>query len=199
MHLSSRQNKNRTYKNYNSKSIKKGKDTRAHRSLRQLPKLEWVLDSTLDSRQGFACASTTKPEPLQVENYKYSVVCSKIYRKDPYIEVEGSFYWLNRVSLEVMDGWAAIHMVGQPLLLISTDFRILDTLVDRLRSVATKSQPEPTQSVVGRPALVPLWLVVWPHVVYVSQTFMWWHYLWWNFKCSCNFLKCSNLVPMFLK
>jgi hypothetical protein len=26
MHLSSRQNKNRTYKNYNSKSIKKGKE-----------------------------------------------------------------------------------------------------------------------------------------------------------------------------
>jgi hypothetical protein len=28
MHLSSRQNKNRTYKNYDSKSIRKGKDTR---------------------------------------------------------------------------------------------------------------------------------------------------------------------------
>jgi hypothetical protein len=32
-------------------------------------------DSTLDSQQGFAYASTTKPEPLQVENYKMSVVC----------------------------------------------------------------------------------------------------------------------------
>jgi hypothetical protein len=40
MHLSSRQNKNITYKNYNSKSKKKGKDTRAHRSPRLLPELE---------------------------------------------------------------------------------------------------------------------------------------------------------------
>jgi hypothetical protein len=55
-------------------SLKKGKDTRAHRSLRLLPELERRLDSTLDSRQGFACASTTKLEPLQVENYKKSVV-----------------------------------------------------------------------------------------------------------------------------
>jgi hypothetical protein len=33
------------------------------------------LDSTLDSQQVYACASTTKSEPLQVENYKKSVVC----------------------------------------------------------------------------------------------------------------------------
>jgi hypothetical protein len=50
-------------------------DTRAHRSPRLVSELERRLDSTLDSRQGFAYASTTKPEPLQVENYKYSVVC----------------------------------------------------------------------------------------------------------------------------
>jgi hypothetical protein len=31
------------------KSIKKGKDTRVHRSPRQLPDLERMLDSTLDS------------------------------------------------------------------------------------------------------------------------------------------------------
>jgi hypothetical protein len=43
-----RQNKNITYKNYDSKSIKKGKDTRAHRSLRLLPELERRLDSTLN-------------------------------------------------------------------------------------------------------------------------------------------------------
>jgi hypothetical protein len=55
--------------------MKKGKDTRAHRSPRLLPELERRLDSTLDSEQGFTCASTTKLEPLQVENYKKSVVC----------------------------------------------------------------------------------------------------------------------------
>jgi hypothetical protein len=32
--------------------------------------LERMLNSTLDSRQGFAYATTTKPKPLQVENYK---------------------------------------------------------------------------------------------------------------------------------
>jgi hypothetical protein len=74
-----------------------------------------------------------------------------------------------------MDGRVAIHVAGRPLLPVSTDLRTLDTLVDCLRSVATKSRPEPTQSVVGqpwgwarRPALEPLWLVVWPHVVYMS-------------------------------
>jgi hypothetical protein len=50
--------------------MKKGKDTRAHRSLRLLSELERRLDSTLDSLQGFACATTTKSKPLQVENYK---------------------------------------------------------------------------------------------------------------------------------
>jgi hypothetical protein len=75
-----------------TQSLKKGKDTTAHRSLRLLPELERRLDSTLDSRQGFAYASTTKPEPLQAENYKYSVVCFEFYRENPYIEMEGSFH-----------------------------------------------------------------------------------------------------------
>jgi hypothetical protein len=51
-----------------------------------------------------------------------------------------------------MDGRMAIHVADRPLLPVSTDFLTLDTLVDRLRSVATKSQPELTQSVAGRPA-----------------------------------------------
>jgi hypothetical protein len=76
MHTSkSRQNKNRTYKNYNSKSTKKGKDTRAHRSLRLLPELERRLDLTLDSRHDLTYTSTTKSKTLQVESYKTSVVC----------------------------------------------------------------------------------------------------------------------------
>jgi hypothetical protein len=54
-------------------------------------------------------------------------------------------------------------MVGWPLLPVSTDFRPWDSLVNRLSSVAIKSWPEPTESVVGWPrgwagqsALVPL-------------------------------------------
>jgi hypothetical protein len=45
------------------------------RSPRLLPELERRLDSTLDFQQGFSCATSTKPEPLQVENNKMSVVC----------------------------------------------------------------------------------------------------------------------------
>jgi hypothetical protein len=86
-----------------------------------------------------------------VENYKYSVGCSKFYCENPYVEVEGSFHRLNLVGLELMDGWAAIHVAGWPLLLVSTDFQTLDTLVSCLRSVAAKSRPEPTQSVADRP------------------------------------------------
>jgi hypothetical protein len=65
-----------------------------------------------------------------VENYKYSVVCSEFYRENPYTEVEGSFHRLNNVSLELMDGRAAIHVAGRPLLLIFTDFRTWDTLIN---------------------------------------------------------------------
>jgi hypothetical protein len=132
-------------------------------------------------------------------------VC-ELYHEDHYIEVEGSFHRPNWVSLEVMDGLVAIHVSRQPLLPVSTDFQTWKTLVNRLRSIALKSRPEQTRSVAARPrgwagrlALMPLWLVVWPHVVYMSQTFLWWYYLWWNSKSSCNFLKCSNLAPMFLK
>jgi hypothetical protein len=45
----------------------------------------------------------------------------EFYREDPYIEDEGSFHQLNWVSLEVMDGWEAIHVASQPLLLVSTN------------------------------------------------------------------------------
>jgi hypothetical protein len=65
----------KTKQELNSKSIKKGKDTRAHRSLRLLQELEQKLNSTHDNRQGFTCGSTTKLELLQVENYKKSEGC----------------------------------------------------------------------------------------------------------------------------
>jgi hypothetical protein len=90
--------------------------------LRQLPELERRLDSTLGSRQGFTYDSTTKLEHLQVENYKYSVVCFEFYHKNLYIEVEGSFHQLNLVGMELMDGRAAIHMAGWPLFPVSIDF-----------------------------------------------------------------------------
>jgi hypothetical protein len=54
-----------------------------------------------------------------------------------------------------MVGRAAIHVAVRPLLLVPTDFQTWDTLVNQLRSVAVKCQPEPTQSMAGQPALVP--------------------------------------------
>jgi hypothetical protein len=64
-----------------------------------------------------------------------------------------------------MDGRAAIHVAGQPLLLVSTDLQTWNTLVNELRCIVIKSQPKPTQSVADQLALVPLLLVVWPHMV----------------------------------
>jgi hypothetical protein len=58
--------------------------------------------------------------------------------------------------LEVINGWAGIHVAGWPLLLVSTDFGSWDTLVNRLRSIAVKSRPKPTQSVASQLALVLL-------------------------------------------
>jgi hypothetical protein len=52
------------------KVYKYGKDTRAHRSLKLFSELKRMLDSTLNSWQGFICATTTKLKSLQVENYK---------------------------------------------------------------------------------------------------------------------------------
>jgi hypothetical protein len=51
-----------------------------------------------------------------------------------------------------MDGWAAIHVAGRPLLPISTDSRAWDTLVNRRMNIAAKSMPEPAQIVAGRPS-----------------------------------------------
>jgi hypothetical protein len=62
-----------------------------------------------------------------------------------------------------MDGRAAIHMAGRPLLPVPIDSQAWDTLVNRRMNIAAKSRLEPTQSVVGhprgwasRPALEPL-------------------------------------------
>jgi hypothetical protein len=50
-----------------------------------------------------------------------------------------------------MDHQAAIRVAGRPLLLLSTDSRAQDTLVNQRVNVAAKFRPELTQSVAGRP------------------------------------------------
>jgi hypothetical protein len=95
-------------------------------------------------------ATTLRIGTLQVESPKCGVF-PEFYCEDAYIELKGSFHWLIRVGLEVMDDRSAIDEAGRPLLSVSTDFRTLDTLANWLTSVAIKSQPEPTQSVAGWP------------------------------------------------
>jgi hypothetical protein len=121
--VSSRQNKNKTYTTYNSKSIKKGKDKRAHRSPRLLPELERRVDSTLNSRQGFTCTSITKLEPLQVENYKYSVVCWIPLTRGVFLGVPGAVTNLIKsVICQVLAGRPS-HMAGRASSTASTDSR----------------------------------------------------------------------------
>jgi hypothetical protein len=96
-------------------------------------------------------------------------VCVDFHHEEPFIEVEGSLYQLNQVGLEEMDGWAAIHMAGRPLLLGSTDFQRWIPLVKQCSSVTIKSRAELTQRLAGRArgwagwlTPRPTWPGVWP-------------------------------------
>jgi hypothetical protein len=103
--------------NYDLKSIKKGKDTRAHQPPRLLLKLKRRLDSTPDSRQGFAYASTTKPEPLQVENYKKSVVYMNSISREVFIGVTGAITELMKsITCQVLAGrpWSVASIDSRP-------------------------------------------------------------------------------------
>jgi hypothetical protein len=102
-------------------SIKKGKDTRAHQSLRLLLELERRLNSTLESRQGFACGNTTKPEPLQGENYKMSVVCD-FHHEGVFVGVNGNSTDLERSVWSQVEAERPSHMAGRLGGLTSTDF-----------------------------------------------------------------------------
>jgi hypothetical protein len=142
---------------------------------------------------------------LQVDSPKGGV-CVNFHHEGPFIEVEGSQYRLNQVSLEEMDGPASIHVAGRPLLPRSTDFQCWIPLVNRRRNVTVKSQAEPTQRLAnwargwaGRPAPGPTWPRVWPHLFYVSHTPLWSWWFWhWSISL-CHPLKYSNLVPKFLR
>jgi hypothetical protein len=94
--------------------MKKGKDTRAHRSLRLLPKLEQMLDLTLDSRQGFPSATTSKLKPLQVQNYQVVCVALISTGRGVFIGVQGGVTNLVKsVTHQVVAGRPS-HMDGRP-------------------------------------------------------------------------------------
>jgi hypothetical protein len=97
-------------------------------------------------------------------------VCVNFCHEEPFIDAEGSQYRLNQVSLEEMDGWAAIHVVGRAALPGSTDFQRWIPLVNPCRNVAVKAWAKPTQRLAGRTAPGPTWPGVWPRLVYVSNT-----------------------------
>jgi hypothetical protein len=74
--------------------------------------LKQRLDSTLNFRQGFSCATTTKLEPLQVANYKMRVV-STFTMRGVFIGVNGTSTNLERsVSRQVVAGGQATWSAG---------------------------------------------------------------------------------------
>jgi hypothetical protein len=109
MHLSSRQNKNRTYKNYNSKYIKKGKDISVHRSLRLLLDLERRLNSTSDR---------ASPALLLLNRNLYKwratsiVWCIEFHRQGVFIGVPGAVTNLIKSVIHQVLAGRPSHMAG---------------------------------------------------------------------------------------
>jgi hypothetical protein len=126
------------------------------------------------------------------------VVCSHFHHRGVFVWLWGSLYGLNQVGLEEMDGRAAIHMAGWPFLPGSADFQHWIPLVNQHSNVTVMSRAELTQRLVGRP-LSPLglgsgltWSMCHIHPCGVDDFVIWSTLLY-------HPLKCSNLVPKFLK
>jgi hypothetical protein len=146
MHQSSRQNKNKTYKNWDSKSIKKDKDTRVHRSPRLLLELERRLDSTrlltpdraspallLLNRNLYKCRTTSR------------VWCVNIHCEGVFIGGEWDLHQLGEVSL-VLGGGRLASRVERPPPTFSAD----SGFSSLCRRVATKARPNRLKPWLGR-------------------------------------------------
>jgi hypothetical protein len=132
-------------------SIKKGKDTRAHRSSRLLLQLERMLDSTLDSRQAFAWATTTKPKPLQVENYKVVTVVLISTGTGVFIVVQGGVTDLVKsITRKVMASWPS-HVASRLWSSTSIDLQLGIPLYRLLESVTMKPTRERLHGRAGQP------------------------------------------------
>jgi hypothetical protein len=119
-----------------------------------------MLDSTLNSRQGFTCTTTTK-----LNLYKWrttSRVCCWVFsRRGAYIGAEGvstdlarsvwSKWTVGRPSM-----WPPDHSSRPP-----PPSSLGSFLVNRHRDVSTMSWAEPTQTLAGRLTLRPTWPRVW--------------------------------------
>jgi hypothetical protein len=153
MHLSSRQNKNRRYKNYNSKSIKNGNDTRAHRSPRLLPELERRLDSTHDRASPALLL-------LNWNLYKWRtisiVLCVEFHRQGGVIlGLPGAVTNLIKSVIHLVLAGRPSHVADRPSSASSTDSRPRVPFHRLFESVTTKETHGRLQSGVGRPPTGP--------------------------------------------
>jgi hypothetical protein len=108
---------------------------------------------TLDSRQGFAYASTTKPKPLQVENYKYSVVCVNSISRWLFIGVPGAITDLFKLVTCQALAARPSHVADRPWSTTSTNSRPRVLFYHLLESVTTKETHGRLQSGAGRPPI----------------------------------------------
>jgi hypothetical protein len=142
--------------------------------LRLLLELKWRLDSTLNSRQGFAHTTTTKLEPLQVENYKMTVVSWFPQSGAVFRRVQGGVTDLIKsVTCQVFDGRPS-HMVGWPSSSASTNFQLWIPFYCLLESVPVKPTRERLQSGVGRPGSLAGWPTPGPTSQWPSHTASFW-------------------------
>jgi hypothetical protein len=131
---------------------------------------------------------------LQVESPKCSV-CPQFHHRGVFIGPWGSSTDLDKsVWCQVVAGRPS-HMAGRPGEAASTDSGISSSC----RCVATKAQAKSPQTLVGRPAPLPTRPKVWPtwstcqiHPRGDDDFDIW-------STSLCHPLKCSNLVPEFLK
>jgi hypothetical protein len=148
MHLSSRQGKNRTYKNQDSKSIKKGKDTRSHRSLRLLLELERRLDSTSDRTLPALLLLNRNLTSGEQQN---ECGVSTFTMRGLFIGVNGTSTDLERPIWHQVEAEQPSHMAGRLGGAASTDSAFSSSCIP----VATKAWDEPPQTLADRPAPGP--------------------------------------------
>jgi hypothetical protein len=149
-----------------------------------------MLNSTFDSRHGFYWTTTTLPKPVQGGIYKCP---RRAYRLG----------WVRNTpcggQIAYPHGWPAMEFgLHRP--------SSCDSPLPPLRERHHEANPwgaarwgQPARGF-GQPATPwAHWSAAFTHYLLMSGIPPGWHLFWWNFKFPCNFLKCSNLSPMFLK
>jgi hypothetical protein len=128
----------------------KGKDTRAHRSPRQLPELKRRLDSTLDSRQSFNCTSTTNWNLYKGKTISI-VCCAEFHQQVVFIGVSGAVNDLIKsvICQELVNRLS--HVAGRQSCVASPDSRHRVPFHRLLERVTAKETHGRLQSGAGWP------------------------------------------------